>query len=306
LIHSIYVIRGDGKVLYRKNYGAIKIDESLVSVFLSALTSFTGAMPDGAIKSVVSGRLKFVYTVDNKRDLIHVFCADMEDDELGLHQRVKRVRDVFAEELYQKLATWDGQSKDIWNDFEASVEKILSGIIKIALVGFGGVGKTTVLNLMRGTDIPIEYNPTIAVDVKKLDVSATYEVIIWDFAGQERYTPLWTFLLRGTNIVLLVTDSTVENVVSTKRVYLNVIKKRKQELLTYCLCNKQDMPRAMKPKLVERILSVPCYPMVAINPTFREELMNLITSAIDEWARSAGQKQQKGLEEEPEGTEEME
>jgi ABC-type transport system involved in cytochrome bd biosynthesis fused ATPase/permease subunit len=188
LIHSIYVIRGDGKVLYRKNYGAIKIDESLVSVFLSALTSFTGAMPDGAIKSVVSGRLKFVYTVDNKRDLIHVFCADMEDDELGLHQRVKRVRDAFAEELYHKLATWDGQSKDVWNDFEVSVEKILSGIIKIAFVGFGGVGKTTVLNLMRGTDIPIEYNPTIAVDVKKLDVSATYEVIIWDFAGQERYT----------------------------------------------------------------------------------------------------------------------
>lgn len=293
MIHSIYVIRGDGKTIYQKNFGAIKIDESLIAVFLSALTSFTGAMPDGSIKSVVSGRLKFVYTVDNKRDLIHVFCADMEDDELGLHQRVKRVRDVFAEEQFHKLATWDGQSKDIWNDFEASVEKILSGIIKIALVGFGGVGKTTVLNLMRGTDIPIEYNPTIAVDVKKLDVSATYEVIIWDFAGQERYTPLWTFLLRGTNIVFLVTDSTVENVVSTKRVYLNVIKKRKQDLMTYCLCNKQDMPRAMKPKLVERILNVPCYPMVAINPTFREEVMNLVTTAIDEWARSSGQKEGK-------------
>jgi small GTP-binding protein len=289
LIHSIYVIRGDGKTLFEKNFGAIKIDESLVSVFLSALTSFTGAMPDGSIKSVASGRLKFVYTVDNKRDLIHVFCADQEDDELGLHQRIKRVKDVFAEEQYAKLATWDGKSKDIWNDFEASIEKILSGIIKIALVGFGGVGKTTILNLMRGTDIPIEYNPTIAVDVKKLDVSATYDVIIWDFAGQERYTPLWTFLLRGTNIVLLVTDSTVENVVSTKRVYLNVIKKRKQDLLTFCLCNKQDLPRAMRPKLIERMLNVPCYAMVAINPTFRDEIMSLITQSIDEWARSTGQ-----------------
>ena len=292
MIHSIYVIRGDGTVLYHKSFGAIKIDESLVSVFLSALTSFTGAMPDGSIKSVASGRLKFVYTVDNKRDLIHVFCADSDDDELGLHQRVKRVKDVFADEQYAKLATWDGQSQDIWVDFEASVEKVLSGIIKIALVGFGGVGKTTLLNLMRGADIPIEYNPTIAVDVKKLDVSATYDVIIWDFAGQERYTPLWTFLLRGTNIVLMVIDSTVENVVSTKRVYLNIIKKRKTDLLTYCLCNKQDLPRAMKPKLVERLLNIPCYPMVGINPTFREELMSLITTAIDEWARSVGEQEQ--------------
>ena len=292
MIHHIYVIRGsDGKTIYHKSYGAIKIDENLVSVFLSAISSFAGAMKEGEIKSVVSGRLKFVYTAS--KGLIFVFCADMEDDELGLRERLKRARDSFIEEFYVKLATWDGDPR-VFEPYTQILEKILMGIIKIALVGFGGVGKTTILNLMRGTDIPIEYNPTIAIDVKRLDgISSRYEIIIWDFAGQERYTPLWTFLLRGTNIVFLVTDSTVENVVSTKKVYLNVIKKRKEKLLTYCLANKQDLPRAMKPKLIEKLMGVPTFEMVAINPTFHDNIISIIRQAIEEWSQMASQEEEQ-------------
>jgi hypothetical protein len=33
--------------------------------------------------------------------------------------------------------------------------------------------------------------------------------------------------------------------------------------------------------------------MVGINPTFRDELMSLITTAIDEWARSSGQEEEQ-------------
>ncbi|TFF86412.1 MAG: GTP-binding protein [Promethearchaeota archaeon] len=286
MIHHIYVIRGsDGKNIYHKSYGAIKVDESLVSVFLSAISSFAGAMGEGEVKSVVSGRLKFVYT--GSKGLLFVFCADMEDDELGLRERLKRARDAFMEDFYMKLNIWDGNPA-AFEGFTQNLEKILMGIIKIALVGFGGVGKTTILNLMRGSDIPIEYNPTIAIDVKRLDgLSSRYEIIIWDFAGQERYTPLWTFLLRGTNIVFLVTDSTVENVVSTKKVYLKVIKSRKNEITTYCLANKQDLPRAMKPKLIEKLLGIPTYEMVAINPTFHENIKSIIRQSIEEWSKTA-------------------
>ena len=42
---------------------------------------------------------------------------------------------------------------------------------------------------MRGTDIPLDYNPTIAVDVKRLTgLSDRYECIVWDFAGQEQFS----------------------------------------------------------------------------------------------------------------------
>lgn len=79
----------------------------------------------------------------------------------------------------------------------------------------------------------------------------------------------------------------------TKKVYLEIIKQKQQEriLHTIGIANKQDMPRAMKPKLIERILSVPVFPMVAINPTFRENLMSILATAIDEWSRSVESKQ---------------
>lgn len=291
MINHVYVIRSDGTILFHKTYGTVKVDDSLVSVFLSAVSSFAGSLSEGEIKSVVTGRLKFVYTggLGRYKDYLFVFCADEGDDDLGLRERLKRARDSFIEEFGIKALSWDGRNANTFDDYVVSLEKILMGIIKIALVGFGGVGKTTILNLMRGTDIPLDYNPTIAVDVKRLTgLSDRFECIVWDFAGQERYTPLWTFLLRGTNIVLLVTDSTVENVVETKKVYLEIIQEKQEErvLLTICLANKQDMPRAMKPKLVERLLGVPTNAMVAINPTFRDNLMEILAGAIDEWAKT--------------------
>lgn len=291
MINHVYIIRSDGTILFHKTYGSVKVDDSLVSVFLSAVSSFAGSLSEGEIKSVVTGRLKFVYTAGSGRyrDYLFVFCADEGDDDLGLRERLKRTKDSFVEDFGIQALGWDGRDSSAFDGFNTSLEKILMGIIKIALVGFGGVGKTTMLNLMRGTDVPLDYNPTIAVDVKRLTgLSDRFEVIIWDFAGQERYTPLWTFLLRGTNIVLLVTDSTVENVMETKKVYLEIIRQKQQEriLHTVGIANKQDMPRAMKPKLIERLLGVPCYSMVAINPTFRENLVSILSNAIDEWSRS--------------------
>ncbi len=291
MINHVYIIRSDGTILFHKTYGSVKVDDSLVSVFLSAVSSFAGSLSEGEIKSVVTGRLKFVYTAGpgRYRDYLFVFCADEGDDDLGLRERLKRTRDSFVEDFGIQALGWDGRDSSAFDGFNTSLEKILMGIIKIALVGFGGVGKTTMLNLMRGTEVPLDYNPTIAVDVKRLTgLSDRFEVIIWDFAGQERYTPLWTFLLRGTNIVLLVTDSTVENVMETKKVYLEIIRQKQQEriLHTVGIANKQDMPRAMKPKLIERLLGVPCYSMVAINPTFRENLVSILSNAIDEWSRS--------------------
>jgi len=62
MINHVYIIRSDGTILFHKTYGSVKVDDSLVSVFLSAVSSFAGSLSEGEIKSVVTGRLKFIYT----------------------------------------------------------------------------------------------------------------------------------------------------------------------------------------------------------------------------------------------------
>ena len=76
MINHVYVIRNDGTILFHKTYGTVKVDESLVSVFLSAVSSFAGSLSEGEIKSVVTGRLKFCYTggLGRYKNYLFVFC----------------------------------------------------------------------------------------------------------------------------------------------------------------------------------------------------------------------------------------
>ena len=52
MINHVYVIKSDGKIIFHKTYGSVKVDDSLVSVFLSAVSSFAGSLTEGEVKSV--------------------------------------------------------------------------------------------------------------------------------------------------------------------------------------------------------------------------------------------------------------
>lgn len=91
-------------------------------------------------------------------------------------------------------------------------------------------------------------------------------------------------LLRGTHIILLVTDSTVENVLQTKRVFMGMIKKQKPDAIVYGIANKQDLPKAMDKKLVARVLGIDkCFNLCAIDPSERKRLRNVIGEAIEQY-----------------------
>ena len=140
------------------------------------------------------------------------------------------------------------------------------------------MGKTTIYQLVQGRDIPMDYLPTMFVDYKRLDGEiAGTEVLLWDLAGQEEFTKNWPLLLRGTSIILLVVDSTVENVLNTKRVYSSLIKKTKPKAITFAIANKQDLPRAMSAELVRKVLGVKeVFPLVAIDPSERKKIKGII------------------------------
>lgn len=60
---------------------------------------------------------------------------------------------------------------------------------KIALLGDGGVGKTTLLNVLNG-DYGLTYYPTLGINIQPLQFQTTmdpFNVSVWDFAGQEKY-----------------------------------------------------------------------------------------------------------------------
>jgi small GTP-binding protein len=167
---------------------------------------------------------------------------------------------------------------------EDLIDNYIMSKLKVSLVGEGGVGKTTLLRLLKGSAPPTEYVPTIALSIEQIEATryGTYSIILWDFAGQERFRRLWTIYFRGSDIVFIITDSTLNNVIATKEI-LDVIRKDAPGVPVWAIANKQDLEGALSPELVERILGIPAFGMVAIDQARKEEMMQILLDAVDKY-----------------------
>jgi small GTP-binding protein len=281
MIRDLFIIKMlDQICVFHQSYSRTPVDESLVIGFVGAMSAMISSMPEKSTKSVPAGTYKFTYS--HTKGYIFVLCSDVDDDEKDLNKKLGDAIERVAQK-YIPYLTDPNLSKEKRDELNDIIDKLLLSEIKVALVGFGGVGKTTLYQLIQGYDIPLDYLPTMFVAYKRLDGKiAETDVLIWDFAGQERFTPLWPMLLRGTHVVLLVTDSTVENVLQTKRVFMKLIKKARPDAICIGIANKQDLPKAMAAPLVKKVLGVDeVHGVCAIDPSERRKLQNIIAHGIE-------------------------
>ncbi|MFW9830398.1 MAG: ADP-ribosylation factor-like protein [Candidatus Thorarchaeota archaeon] len=103
----------------------------------------------------------------------------------------------------------------------------------------GGVGKTALVTLLNGGVPSTSYVPIIAIDIQKIEGAriGTYEISTWDFAGQDRFRRLWELYFRGSRIILLVTDSTLENVLNSKGI-IDLIRRKDIAAQLLAIANK--------------------------------------------------------------------
>ncbi|MFX1324834.1 MAG: ADP-ribosylation factor-like protein, partial [Promethearchaeota archaeon] len=150
---------------------------------------------------------------------------------------------------------------------------------KISLVGFSGVGKTTITKLIRAEEIPMEHIPTITGDIATVRIGKLH-FHLWDFAGQEQFSYLWNNFIKGSDAVLLITDSTLENVEKSK-FFLELIKEEAPNAHTAVIGNKQDVQGVIKPAQIERILGLKSYSMIAKDPENRNKMIQIIADILE-------------------------
>jgi len=279
LIHNTYLVKNpSGEIIAHSSYWPVEVREDQVDEFIETREEIREQSGSELIPELPLsiGNDKFMAT-EVESDLLLVFATDESEDESNIRDRLNEANKILSDNLEKGLDY-------IIENYEELIEDAVTTRLKIALVGEGGVGKTTTLHLLLGDSPPLQYVPTIALNLETVENIrfGNYSLVLWDFAGQERFRKLWKFYFHGADVIFLVCDSTLRNVIISKDI-LKMIRRDAPKVPVFAIANKQDKPKAMKPEVVQKILGIPTYPMVAIDKARREEMLRLLMNAAAQY-----------------------
>ena len=275
MIIKTYLIRiSTSQILASSKYWPIDVPEEEIREFLRTRSEIKDASPDAFTELpliIDDNKYMAAEVVD---DLLLVFVTDTREDERAIAEKLRNGAGTIKNRIVQSSL------QTTLNEYAFVIESSIITKLKIALVGEGGVGKTTTLHLLLGDTPPTQYVPTIALNLETVENIrfGNYSLVLWDFAGQERFRKLWRFYFHGADVIFLVCDSSLRNVIISKDI-LKLIRRDAPKVPLFAIANKQDKPNVMKPEVVQKILGVPTYPMVAIDKSRRDEMLRILMNA---------------------------
>jgi small GTP-binding protein len=204
-------------------------------------------------------------------DTLLIFITDVDENDRTVTEKIDVAAKGLADIAEQKKMTF------VKKNYEKLINPFVHSKLKVALVGEGGVGKTTTLHLLMGKRPPTQYIPTIALAMEVIENIhfANYSLVLWDFAGQERFRKLWKLYFQGADIVFLLTDSTLRNILISKDMY-QMIRRDAPHVPVIVIANKQDKPNALDPSIIERIIGAETHPLIAVDLAYRNEILKLL------------------------------
>ena len=274
MLRQVFILKGE-KVMYNKNFGkAVPTEEfsSLHHQIIEEISKGTGLEQDSF--DYIKFKIVFIYEKETK--LMFMFITDVNDEISRTKKELNNLRNEFLDTFGENLENFDPLLMEILDPIIDSIHRNLK--TKIALVGFSGVGKTTSTNLICASEIPSVHIPTITGKISTVKIGKLY-FHLWDFAGQEQFSYLWNDFILGSDAVLIITNSTLENV-EKSRFFVELVKERAPSARIAVIGNKQDLPTALSVDKIEEILGVKTYSMIAIDPENRDKIIQIIADIL--------------------------
>ncbi|MBS7249602.1 MAG: GTP-binding protein [Candidatus Freyarchaeota archaeon] len=329
MVYGLYIFDTFGNNVFERFYGKINLHPEALLSFSKEVAKFVQNI-DQSRRIGCFNLEKFTFIYSLSQDITLVLCSDQKEDEMYLINKLVKVQEeaqkiwkqkttapktgekIETEELEETEETIreegtmepvetveaetveEGEDSSVevspFSNFEQVVDEILFPFLKIAILGSGGVGKSSVLKLVVGDEPDANYIPTVGVDIKEFDFEVkSMKLVFWDFSGQPHFRKLWQPFLEEADLVIVVSNSTVENLVETKSI-LQLIKAEKSEACVVLIANKQDLPEALPPDAIEKYMGMPAHGLVAIDPNQREKLLEILKAAILELIEKRSQK----------------
>ncbi len=274
MLREINVFK-DGQVLFQDIIVPNNdLDGSAVMMLVS---SSAKKLQEWKIDSMEIERFRYVYM--NSHDTQFIVTMDRQASLSKVEEAIMNLVSKFMTAFESTLESNEWKSTD-FSPFKTGFRNIVGRIpVKLCLAGHGGTGKTTLLELatLPSQGPPQEYVPTFFGDKSLLKADFDpYVFSIFDLGGQDRFVQEWGKIIRAGSMVVIVADSTKENLAWTKRVAYPVLKQELPYARAIAIANKQDLKGALSPQEVGKRLDVPAYGMQANQRDFRDRWLKLL------------------------------
>ncbi len=276
MLRQVYII-SKGNIIYQREY-AKGLDKLLFDNILSRLRqdAFSKFYEETGQYDFFKYKISFI--IDIEIDLMILFITSLKDNfsllKTQLYQFKKYIIDFHKEQIKKGIEINNDENIDITVD---TIHKSLRP--KICLVGFAGVGKTTISRLIKEEEIPIKHIPTINGEISVIKLGRLF-FQLWDFAGQEQYGLLWNKFIRESDVVLLITDSSFDNVEKSKT-FIDLIKEEAPNSNSAIIGNKQDLETSIKIETIENLIGMKGYPLIAIDPSNKDKMIRIIAELLE-------------------------
>ena len=273
MLRQVYILKDD-KILYNKNFGksmSIEDFQKLVQEILEEAEKGTN------LDSYDFFKYKVVYSHVKDDGLMFIFITDINDELRRSKDELEKLKKEFLETFGDSLENLDPALMEVLDPIIDTTHRNLK--TKISLVGFSGVGKTTTTNLICADEIPSVHIPTITGKISTVKIGKLY-FHLWDFAGQEQFSYLWNDFILGSDAILIITDSTLENVEKSK-FFIELAKEHAPHAHAAVIGNKQDLPGALDIRNIQEILGLKTYSMIAIEPGNRKKMIQIIADILE-------------------------
>ncbi|MHC1590704.1 MAG: hypothetical protein ACXQS8_01320, partial [Candidatus Helarchaeales archaeon] len=173
MLRDIFIVR-EKKILFHRKFGESVPWETLKPILFSLSDYVSHGTKDKVQKTeIVNAKLSYLFHEPLK--VFFAFLTDMTDSEKLIEAQLKRAKDEFLEQFPESLITSPDTKPETFDSFNVIADLIHKELRpKIALVGFSGVGKTTITKLIRAEEIPMEHIPTMTGDVATIKIGKLY------------------------------------------------------------------------------------------------------------------------------------
>jgi len=220
---------------------------------------------------------KLSYIKGFNSSLIFLFVNDIYDDLDLIKKGIIEFKERFT--LQFENFQLDQLNSEICQEFDLEVNKFQMMMPpKVAIIGYQGVGKTTFTELIRSKEIPIKKIKSITGDIATLKF-AKYHISLWDYTGPEDLIFLWKNFVKESNLIFLITDSTLDNVEKSKFL-LNLAKQESPNASIAVFNNKFNTKIALDQERIDNILGMNTISISVLDPKFKYDIIKIILNLL--------------------------